>query len=135
MDNSTLPTNSSDSSDDDSCGESWTRLFRSSEAEQYPTGGGSPASPLAHPLTHQWTQLTDEGRQYNGKLGLRVAAIFIILVTSAVGTLFPLVSRRYRGTLIPVGVYDFAKYFGSGVIIATAFIHVRPSPLVCAEKG
>ncbi|GAA5899337.1 hypothetical protein JCM5296_007537 [Sporobolomyces johnsonii] len=63
------------------------------------------------------------GSPYSGRLGLRVAAIFIILVTSALGTLFPVVSRRSK---LPVSerVYQAAKYFGSGVIIATAFIHL-----------
>lgn len=53
---------------------------------------------------------------------LRIASIFIIFVSSAIGAFFPLLARR---TLrLPRSVYDFAKYFGSGVIIATAFIHL-----------
>jgi zinc transporter 1/2/3 len=57
--------------------------------------------------------------------GLRVAAVFIILVTSSFGALFPVVARRTRlKNVIPDSVFQFAKYFGSGVIIATAFIHL-----------
>ncbi|BGP16596.1 hypothetical protein JCM10213v2_004598 [Rhodosporidiobolus nylandii] len=56
-------------------------------------------------------------------MGLRVGAIFIILSTSAVGTLFPIVCRR-TNLRIPESVYSAFKYFGSGVIIATAFIHL-----------
>ncbi|GAA6000025.1 hypothetical protein JCM10207_006018 [Rhodosporidiobolus poonsookiae] len=63
------------------------------------------------------------GSPYDGRLGLRVGAIFIILVTSGLGTLFPILARRSRFKL-PEKVYEGAKYFGSGVIIATSFIHL-----------
>ncbi|GAA6008183.1 hypothetical protein JCM11491_001919 [Sporobolomyces phaffii] len=60
---------------------------------------------------------------YNGRLGLRVGAIFIILATSAVGTLFPIISRRSK---LPLSekVHLAFKNFGSGVLVATAFIHL-----------
>ncbi|OCF40910.1 solute carrier family 39 (zinc transporter), member 1/2/3 [Kwoniella heveanensis CBS 569] len=54
--------------------------------------------------------------------GLRIGAIFIILVTSLFGTLAPIVLRH--SSFVPRPVFEFAKYFGSGVIIATAFIHL-----------
>ncbi|KAI5476566.1 zip-like iron-zinc transporter [Pseudohyphozyma bogoriensis] len=60
------------------------------------------------------------------RLGLRVGAIFIILVTSTFGTLFPIASKRIpllRRT-VPGVVFEFAKFFGSGVILATGFIHL-----------
>ncbi|KAI0076574.1 ZIP-like iron-zinc transporter [Panus rudis PR-1116 ss-1] len=58
--------------------------------------------------------------------GLRVASIFIILIGSMFGALFPVLARRSKwlSARIPHGLFDFAKYFGSGVIIATAFIHL-----------
>ncbi|KAG7443574.1 ZIP-like iron-zinc transporter [Guyanagaster necrorhizus] len=56
--------------------------------------------------------------------GLRVASIFIILVGSSSGALFPVLARRSTWLHVPTAVFDFAKYFGSGVIIATAFIHL-----------
>ncbi|SCV71905.1 BQ2448_4599 [Microbotryum intermedium] len=59
---------------------------------------------------------------FNGKLDLRIASIFVILVTSLFGTLLPIVSRRLKS--IPDVAYRVVKYFGSGVIIATAFIHL-----------
>ncbi|KAG6901950.1 hypothetical protein C0995_006360 [Termitomyces sp. Mi166 len=57
-------------------------------------------------------------------LGLRIGSIFIILATSTAGALFPVLARRTSWLNVPKDVYDFAKYFGSGVIIATAFIHL-----------
>jgi zinc transporter 1/2/3 len=60
--------------------------------------------------------------EYNGNLGARVSALFVILVVSTAATFFPVFSRRTKRFKIPVYMYLFAKYFGAGVIIATAFI-------------
>ncbi|KAK7687235.1 hypothetical protein QCA50_009740 [Cerrena zonata] len=42
------------------------------------------------------------------------------------GALFPVLARRLRwlSSRIPHGVFDFANSFDSGVIIATAFVHL-----------
>jgi hypothetical protein len=86
------------------------------------------------------------------KLGLRISAIFVVLVTSFVGTLAPILLRNRKWCPLAffeyVVVFEvahepsqrcgyhlltsdyvslcdrFAKYFGSGVIIATAFIQL-----------
>jgi len=60
----------------------------------------------------------------NTYFGLRVASVFIILVSSTLGASFPVIAKRVSWLRIPKGAFDFAKYFGSGVIIATAFIHL-----------
>ncbi|KAG6337374.1 hypothetical protein ID866_1697 [Astraeus odoratus] len=60
----------------------------------------------------------------NTYTGLRIASIFVILVGSATGALFPVLAKRSSWLHVPRIVYDTAKYFGSGVIIATAFIHL-----------
>ncbi|KAI6103780.1 ZIP-like iron-zinc transporter [Pisolithus croceorrhizus] len=59
--------------------------------------------------------------------GLRIASVFVILVGSGFGALFPVLARRSSWLRVPEPVYEFAKYFGSGVIIATAFIHLLSS--------
>lgn len=61
---------------------------------------------------------------YNGHLGERISALFVILIVSTAGTLFPVLATRARWLRIPLHVYLFARYFGAGVIIATAFIHL-----------
>lgn len=61
---------------------------------------------------------------FTGSVGLRIGAIFIILVSSSFATLMPIVTRRVRVLSLPASAFDFAKYFGSGVIIATAFMHL-----------
>ncbi|KAF9466048.1 ZIP-like iron-zinc transporter [Collybia nuda] len=57
-------------------------------------------------------------------LSLRIASIFVILVGSLCGALFPVLAHRSSWLHVPKSIFDFAKYFGSGVIIATAFIHL-----------
>ena len=42
----------------------------------------------------------------------------------APGAVFPVFAKRHKGLGIPDWTFFVAKYFGSGVIIATAFIHV-----------
>ncbi|KUL90020.1 hypothetical protein ZTR_02774 [Talaromyces verruculosus] len=64
------------------------------------------------------------GNEYNGHMGARISSIFVILICSTLATLFPIVARRIPSLKIPVYVYLFARYFGTGVILATAFIHL-----------
>lgn len=61
------------------------------------------------------------GNEYSGMLGARVSSIFVILVTSTFVTLFPVLATRTK-IKIPLYVYLFARYFGAGVIVATAFV-------------
>lgn len=60
--------------------------------------------------------------EYNGQMGERIAALFVILFVSSAATVFPVLAARVKWLKIPIYVYLFARYFGAGVIIATAFI-------------
>ncbi|PVH68641.1 Zinc/iron permease [Cadophora sp. DSE1049] len=51
---------------------------------------------------------------FDGRLGLRISAIFVILVGSAFNA----------GAGVPDWLFFVVKYFGSGVIVATAFIYL-----------
>lgn len=62
--------------------------------------------------------------EYNGQMGARISSIFVILVLSSAATFFPVAAKRLPRLRIPVYVYLFARYFGAGVIVATAFIHL-----------
>jgi len=55
---------------------------------------------------------------------LRIASIFVILVCASSGALFPVIANRSKRINLPPYFFEFAKYFGSGVIFATAFIHL-----------
>ncbi|KAI8072729.1 Zinc/iron permease [Gongronella butleri] len=62
-------------------------------------------------------------------LGLRVGAIFILAGTSSIGVFFPMIMHRiapyseggYRDWVLTI-----ARFFGTGVILATAFVHMLP---------
>ncbi|KIY00134.1 uncharacterized protein Z520_03819 [Fonsecaea multimorphosa CBS 102226] len=64
------------------------------------------------------------GNDYNGNLGARVSSVFVILFVSSAVTYFPVLATRVKRLRIPLYVYLFARYFGTGVIIATGFIHL-----------
>jgi zinc transporter 1/2/3 len=62
------------------------------------------------------------GNDYDGSLGAHISSIFVVLVISTAVTFFPVLATRQTKVKIPLYVYLFARYFGAGVIIATAFI-------------
>jgi zinc transporter 1/2/3 len=47
-----------------------------------------------------------------------------IYTNIATGAIFPTFAKRSQSKLVPSWVFFVAKYFGSGVIVATAFIHL-----------
>ncbi|KAF8705269.1 ZIP Zinc transporter, partial [Rhizoctonia solani] len=82
---------------------------------------------MAHPsILHVVEEAASCGSAENEDtyFGLRVASLFIILVTSTLGAVFPILASRLRFLNIHKSIFEGAKYFGSGVIIATAFIHL-----------
>ncbi|KAH6680564.1 Zinc/iron permease [Halenospora varia] len=66
----------------------------------------------------------DSGNDYDGRLGLRISSIFVIGFGSMLGALLPIAAARTRRMRVPPLAFFITKYFGSGVIIATAFIHL-----------
>lgn len=60
--------------------------------------------------------------EYDGRIGVRVSALFVILIVSSAVTFFPVAATRVKKLRVPLYVYLFARYFGAGVIVATAFI-------------
>lgn len=61
---------------------------------------------------------------YDGRDNLRILAVFMILISSALGTFFPILSSKYSFVRLPDWCWFIAKFFGSGVIVATGFIHL-----------
>ncbi len=85
----------------------------------------------------------ESGNEYDGRISLRISAVFVILIASSLGiqdtralpnqtsvlmrrlgAWFPVFAARHKKTGVPSWAFFIAKYFGSGVIVATAFIHV-----------
>ncbi|KAH8801605.1 Zinc/iron permease [Xylogone sp. PMI_703] len=64
------------------------------------------------------------GNDYDGRIGIRVSSIFVIGFGSLLGALLPIMAARTKRLRVPPLAFFITKYFGSGVIIATAFIHL-----------
>ncbi|KAI8367280.1 Zinc/iron permease [Blakeslea trispora] len=65
-------------------------------------------------------------------LPLRVGALFIILGTSALGVFAPIILHKispYTRNSIRGWILTIGKFFGTGVILATAFVHMLPESL------
>ncbi|KAK3989542.1 putative transporter [Cladorrhinum sp. PSN332] len=57
-------------------------------------------------------------------MGLRISSIFVIFFGSALGALLPIWLARSSKLRVPQLCFFVAKYFGTGVIMATAFMHL-----------
>ncbi|UPK97378.1 hypothetical protein LCI18_008313 [Fusarium solani-melongenae] len=66
----------------------------------------------------------DAGNEYDGRMGLRISAIFVIFFGPFMGCLVALFLSKQTRFKVPKLIFFVIKYFGSGVIIATAFIHL-----------
>ncbi|KAJ5101560.1 Zinc/iron permease [Penicillium alfredii] len=65
------------------------------------------------------------GDAYN--LPLHIAALFIILGVSTFACAFPILAIWFPRLRIPTGFLFFVSHFGTGVLIATAFVHLLPT--------
>jgi zinc transporter ZupT len=65
------------------------------------------------------------GDEYD--LPLHVAALFIILATSTIACAFPVLAMRFPRLRIPPSFLFSVSHFGTGVLIATAFVHLLPT--------
>ncbi|TVY47087.1 Zinc-regulated transporter [Lachnellula occidentalis] len=66
----------------------------------------------------------DNGNGYDGRIGVRISSIFVIGFGAMLGALLPIAAARTKRMRVPPLAFFITKYFGSGVIIATAFIHL-----------
>ncbi|KAE8155195.1 ZIP zinc transporter-domain-containing protein [Aspergillus avenaceus] len=65
------------------------------------------------------------GSKYN--LPLHVAGLFIILSVSSLACAFPVLAIYFPRLRIPSSFLFFVSHFGTGVLIATAFVHLLPT--------
>lgn len=88
---------------------------------------GIPSTPT---VLHQEIQIQENlpstcGEDVNhGNRGLRIASIFILLAASLLGALLPIFSSRTTLFRIPRSIFFICKHTGTGVIIATAWMHL-----------
>lgn len=67
-------------------------------------------------------------RSYN--TSLHVFALFLILLLSTLACSFPLIVRRFPNLPVPNYSLFLSRHFGTGVLIATAFVHLLPTAYV-----
>lgn len=51
----------------------------------------------------------------------------MVLAASIFGAGFPVVAKKVKWVKVPTSVFFACKHFGTGVLIATAFVHVSGS--------
>ncbi|CAK4034966.1 Zinc-regulated transporter 1 [Lecanosticta acicola] len=107
-----------------------------SGAGSQPYGGEGSAIDPSNPVVNLATIVTNGAQKQvvcylqagengtNDRIGVRISAVFVVMILSFATTLFPVLATRVKSLRIPIYVYLFARYFGAGVIIATAFIHL-----------
>ncbi|KAK6524467.1 hypothetical protein TWF281_011375 [Arthrobotrys megalospora] len=61
---------------------------------------------------------------------LHVGALFIILFISTAACTFPLLASRFPKLKIPAPFFFMVRHFGTGVLIATAFVHLLPTAFI-----
>lgn len=59
-------------------------------------------------------------------LGLHIGSIFIILFASFLGVFIPIIISYFNKIKILENFLFYAQFFGSGVIMATGFVHIFP---------
>ncbi|KAG9066103.1 high-affinity Zn(2+) transporter zrt1 [Linnemannia hyalina] len=82
------------------------------------------SSPILYRRDDPWAE---ERQDYN--MGLHIASVFIILAASTSGVFMPVIASKVRALRISDRVLTLGKQFGTGVILATGFIHMMPTAM------
>ncbi|KAF9093239.1 high-affinity Zn(2+) transporter zrt1 [Mortierella sp. GBA35] len=72
---------------------------------------------------------TDAEERMDYNMGLHIASVFIILAASTCGVFMPVIASKVRALRISDRVLTLGKQFGTGVILATGFIHMMPTAM------
>ncbi|RMY66179.1 hypothetical protein D0863_08616 [Hortaea werneckii] len=67
----------------------------------------------------------NKNRHYD--TGLHVFALFLILLLSTLACSFPIIVKRFPRLPVPSYALFLSRHFGTGVLIATAFVHLLPT--------
>ncbi|TID16341.1 Zinc/iron permease [Venturia nashicola] len=61
---------------------------------------------------------------------IHVGALILILALSTIACAFPIIARKYPHLPIPHQFIFLSRHFGTGVLIATAFVHLFPTAYI-----
>ncbi|KAF2191684.1 Zip-domain-containing protein [Zopfia rhizophila CBS 207.26] len=90
------------------------------------TKGSQPALSLAK----RASCASGSGNSGNYNTPFHVGALFIILFVSSTACAFPVLVIKFPRLRIPASFLFAAKHFGTGVLIATAFVHLLPTAFI-----
>ncbi|KMU91966.1 zinc transporter protein [Coccidioides immitis H538.4] len=82
----------------------------------------------AQPSTRPACGSTTRAGSYNTPI--HVFALFLILILSTLACSFPIIARRFPRLPIPRRFLFLSRHFGTGVLIATAFVHLLPTAFI-----
>ena len=68
--------------------------------------------------------------KYGYNTSIHVGALFLILFLSTLACSFPVIVRRFPRLPVPNHAIFISRHFGTGVLIATAFVHLLPTAFV-----
>lgn len=100
---------------------------------------------LAVSQTNERTSFTMHRRQADGvdrcqsgiaydpvayNLALHIGSVFVVLTVSSLACAFPLLVLRFPRLRIPARVLFVVRHFGTGVLLATAFVHLLPTAFI-----
>ncbi|KAF9327837.1 high-affinity Zn(2+) transporter zrt1 [Podila minutissima] len=83
--------------------------------------------PEAEALPDECRPESTDLESYN--TSLHIASVFIILAASTAGVFMPVIASKFRSLRISARVLTLGKQFGTGVILATGFIHMLPTAM------
>jgi len=63
-------------------------------------------------------------------LALHIGSVFVVLAVSSLACAFPLLVLRFPRLRIPARVLFVVRHFGTGVLLATAFVHLLPTAFI-----
>lgn len=89
-------------------------------------------SPSKQPTCGTNRRSTGEA-QYNTPL--HVGALFAILAVSTTACAFPMLVHKFPALRIPASILFAIRHFGTGVLLATAFVHLLPTAFVSLGDG
>ncbi|UJR27588.1 hypothetical protein I4U23_008869 [Adineta vaga] len=78
---------------------------------------------------HDECHLSEEEIKHAYNLTLHIVSVFVLLVASFLGASLSVASARVKAFHISPIVLNIGKFFGSGVVLATGFIHILPEAM------
>ncbi|KAI1124727.1 Fe transport protein 3 [Nemania abortiva] len=79
------------------------------------------ANDMAKPVCGSDTQVGE----YD--VGIHTLGLFLVLLASIFGAGFPVAAQKIKWLKVPTKIFFACKHFGTGVLVATAFVHLLPT--------